>query len=231
VLAAGADGCSGGWICVTCDGSGAVESSCFETAEALLAQQPRPDALAIDVPIGLPGRGARECDRAARAALGRRRSSVFPAPPRPVLAAASWEEACRIREGIEGKRMSKQAWGIVAKIRAVDEALRREPARAQWVREVHPELCFARWRGAPLAHPKKRAPGRAERLALVAAHFGADAFAAARLRHPRREAADDDLLDAFAALWSAERMLRGDAVSLPPSPPLDAFGLRMEIVA
>jgi predicted RNase H-like nuclease len=228
--AAGVDGCRGGWLCVTRAAGGDVASACYPTAEALLAQRPRPDVLAIDVPIGLLERGARECDRAARALLGARRGSVFPAPPRDVLRAASWEAACAIRAGLEGKRMSQQAWGIVAKIREVDDALRREPARAQWVREVHPELCFARWRGAPPAHPKKKAAGRAERLALVAAHFGAAAFPAARQRHPRRDVADDDLLDALAALWSAERILRGEAITLPASPPLDAFGLRMEIV-
>jgi predicted RNase H-like nuclease len=229
--AAGVDGCRGGWLCVTRASGGDVASACHPTAEALFAQRPRPHVLAIDVPIGLLERGARECDVAARLQLGRRRNSVFTPLPRAALRARSWQEACAIRERIEGKRMSKQAWGIAAKIGEVDEALRRDPARARWVREVHPELCFARWSGAPLAHAKKKAAGRAERLALVTAHFGSEAFSAARLRHPRREAADDDLLDAFAALWSAERILRGEAISLPPSPPLDAFGLRMEIVA
>jgi predicted RNase H-like nuclease len=231
VLAAGVDGCRGGWLCITRDGSGALASACFATAEALFAQQPRPDALAIDVPIGLLPRGARACDRAARALLAKRRSSVFPAPPRAVLGAATWAEACAIRERLERKRMSRQAWAIVAKIRDVDDALRREPARARWVREAHPEVCFARWSGAPMAHPKKKAAGRAERLALVTRRFGPEVFAAVRLRHPRGDVADDDLLDAFAALWTAERVLGGEAVALPPSPPLDATGLRMEIVA
>jgi predicted RNase H-like nuclease len=229
--AAGVDGCRAGWLCVTRDAAGEIASACYASAEALFAQQPRPDVLAIDVPIGLLERGARACDRAARALLAKRRASVFPAPPRAALAAATWAEACAIRQRLEGKRISKQAWAIVAKIREVDDALRREPARARWVREVHPELCFARWSGAPLAHRKKTTAGRAARLALVTQCFGREAFAAARLRHPRRDAADDDLLDAFAALWSAERILRGDALSLPPSPPRDARGLRMEIVA
>jgi predicted RNase H-like nuclease len=231
VLAAGADGCRGGWLCVTRDGAGTVASACFASAEALFSQQSRPDALAIDVPIGLLERGARECDRAARAALGRRRSSVFRAPLRAMLGAASREEACAIGERMDGKRVSKQTWGIVPKIREVDEALRRDPARTRWVREVHPELCFARWKGGPLAYPKTEAAGRAERLALVAVHFGAAAFPAVRRRHSRSEAADDDLLDAFAALWTAERVLRGEAVALPSSPPRDGMGLRMEIVA
>jgi len=41
----------------------------------------------------------------------------------------------------------------------------------------------------------------------------------------------DDIVDAFAALWTAERIHRGEAMSIPPIPPLDSHGLRMEMVA
>jgi predicted RNase H-like nuclease len=228
--AAGADGCRAGWICIVRERAGGLGSAAYATADALFAQIPRSAVLAIDIPIGLAERGARECDGAARRLLGSRRSSVFPAPLRCVLAARSFEQACRIRARREDKRMSRQAFGIVAKVREVDAALRADVARARTVREVHPELCFAAWSGAPLAHSKKTPAGRAERLALVAGSFGSSAFAAVRSRHPRRDAADDDILDAFAALWSAERLLRGEAEWLPAEPPLDACGLRMEIV-
>ena len=40
----------------------------------------------------------------------------------------------------------------------------------------------------------------------------------------------DDLLDAFAALWTAERILRGEAITVPKVPPEDRYGLRMEMV-
>jgi predicted RNase H-like nuclease len=43
-------------------------------------------------------------------------------------------------------------------------------------------------------------------------------------------AAPDDVLDAFAALWSADRIARGEAINLPAIPPRDSVGLRMEIV-
>ena len=47
----------------------------------------------------------------------------------------------------------------------------------------------------------------------------------------RSQVGDDDILDAFAALWSAERLLRGEAITLPVEPELDATGLAMEIHA
>jgi predicted RNase H-like nuclease len=212
------------------DQSGAVESRIFAAAESLLGQEPRPVVLAIDVPIGLPEIGPRLCDLEARKRLGPRASSVFPAPIRPVLGAARWEEACSVRERIEAKRISKQTWAIVRRIAEVDRALREEPARRGWVREVHPEVCFRAWRGEPMPHAKKRPSGRADRHALVAEHFGVHAFPEVRGRHRRTEVADDDILDAFAALWTAERIVRGRFVTLPESPPCDSHGLRMEIV-
>jgi predicted RNase H-like nuclease len=45
-----------------------------------------------------------------------------------------------------------------------------------------------------------------------------------------RDVADDDMLDAVAALWTATRLYEGTAETLPDEPPLDAAGLRMEIV-
>jgi predicted RNase H-like nuclease len=227
---AGADGCRAGWICVARAAGGAVEAFVAPTAAGLLARLPRPAVLAIDVPIGLPEQGSRRCDEEARRRLGARRASVFPAPPRGVLAAGSWREACEARQRIEGKRISRQAWAIAPKVREVDELLRADPSLRARVREVHPELCFLAWSGRPMRHSKKRAAGRAERRELVDGYFGRDAFAETRRPFRRSDVADDDLLDAFAALWTAERILSGDARVLPERPPLDACGLAMEIV-
>lgn len=233
MIVAGADGCRSGWICVTREvESRAIASGSFADAASLIHQEPRPAVLAIDVPIGLPEAGARSCDREARRRLGRPRgSSVFPAPVRPLLLATSFPEGCEIRQRIEGKRISVQLWNIVPKIRQVDAVLRRlAPARRRFVREVHPEVSFQAWAGHDLAHSKKRRAGRDERLALVTDHYGADAFRSVRERHLARDVSDDDVLDAFAALWTAERILAGAAEGMPRDPPRDAEGLRMEIV-
>jgi predicted RNase H-like nuclease len=41
----------------------------------------------------------------------------------------------------------------------------------------------------------------------------------------------DDIVDAFVALWTAERIGCGAAISIPERPPLDSYGLRMEMMA
>ena len=231
MLAAGVDGCRAGWVCVTRElGSREIASACVDSARALLSQRPSPDLIAIDVPIGLTDSGPRACDREARRFLGPpRASSVFPAPIRKVLAARSWEEACAIRSCVEGKRMSKQAWGIVSKIREVDEELRTRARRR--VREVHPEVSFKAWNGAAMRFKKSSPEGREERRRLVNQFFGPEAYEQVRSQFPKKtDVGDDDILDAFAALWSAERILRRVSRSLPERPPIDPCGLPMEIV-
>lgn len=231
MLIVGVDGCPGGWIAVSRGPYQETKARVFTTADALLNQTPRPDVLAIDIPIGLPEFGPRACDILARSMLGGRRSSVFPAPLRPMLTAATYEEACRIRSDIEGKKISKQTWGIMKKIGEVDRALVADPSLHTWVHEVHPEVCFTAWnRGKPMTHAKKIEGGHVERRALVDAYFGPEAYASVRKKFLKKVAADDDILDSFVALWTAERIATGKAQVLPETPPLDRAGLRMEIV-
>jgi predicted RNase H-like nuclease len=232
-VVAGLDGCRAGWVWVSRDlVSGEAAAGIVSRIDEVDCLCPQPEVLAVDVPIGLTDSGPRTCDREARALLGwPRRCSVFPAPIRAVLDAESYAEACRIGRERSGRALSVQTWGILPKIREVDRYLRSDVSRTRRVREVHPEVSFRLWNGGrAMVYRKKSAAGRAEREALVLAAFG-PAYLEARGVLPAGGCAPDDLLDAFAALWTAERIRRGAALTLPSSPPLDAFGLRMEIVA
>jgi predicted RNase H-like nuclease len=229
----GIDGCPQGWLCLRKDLSrGTVETRILANIGDLLTLSPQPVVALVDVPIGLTDAGPRQCDLEARKHLRKPRSnSVFPAPIRATLVATSYEEACRIGEQADGRRLSRQLWGILPKVVEVDALLRSNPSFQQWIREVHPEVSFWAWNGfVAMVHGKKSAPGKAEREALVRREYG-DTYAAARSSLPRSQYANDDLLDAFAALWSAERLAAGNALLLPASPPIDACGLRMEMVA
>src|SRR4029453_1522890 len=104
-LICGVDGCRGGWVAAIKDlDSGALMVRLVPSFAALTRDLAELAAMAIDIPIGLPSAGARECDQAARRLLGARRgSSVFPAPIRSVLRARSHAEASQRRQRVEGK--------------------------------------------------------------------------------------------------------------------------------
>lgn len=160
-----------------------------------------------------------------------RTSSVFPAPVRPALRAETRIEASEITKACDGRLVGTQAFALYKKIREVDELLEKSGEARARVREIHPEVCFWAWNGgAPMRHSKKKLPGRCERLALAESWLGEGVLAKARAGHARGDVADDDILDAIAALWTATRITEGRARTLPEIPPVDATGLRMEIV-
>ena len=225
----GVDGCVGGWIAAVDDGS--APPTCHRFASIAAVMERAPTVVAIDVPIGLLDRGTRDCDAVARQLLGARRNSVFTAPIRGMLKATSHRHACALRRGVEGKKVSIQAWGILRKVREVDDALRTHEEWRTCVREVHPEVCFYHLNGnRPLTWAKKRAEGRRERLELLQPDFG-NAVNGALTERRRLGCTADDIIDAFVALWTARRIANGIAVRLPLAPPVDVVGIAMEMLA
>lgn len=228
-IVVGVDGCRGGWLWVAkdlCDGAflAGIAASFGEVLTAGI-----PTILAVDIPIGLPETGSRICDKTARAILGPRASSVFPSPIRPMLQAHSYPEACAVGESREGRKISRQGFAILPKIREVDACFKLDPSLSNRVREIHPELCFWAMNGnRPMSHPKRTPEGAAERSELISAVHGEGALELGGA-WPKGQFANDDLLDALAALWTAERIHRGQATTFPEKPPLDSTGLRMEM--
>ena len=229
---AGLDGCKPGWIAIYKGlNEREIQSGVVARIEELFAVLEELSVVAIDIPIGLTESGPRQCDRLARRAIGPRASSVFPAPIRAVIDALTYTDASRISRERQDCGISQQSFAIYPKVRSVDEALRSNPQIRDKVYEVHPEVCFRAWNGgAAMMHPKKTLTGGSDRLRLVSSHFGENAFQSVRARHSRRDVADDDILDAFAALWTAERIAAGTARTLPEQPPVDTAGLPMRIV-
>ncbi len=226
-IVAGIDGCRTGWICASLDTeTRTVSVQILLHIEAIL---PTLAIAMIDIPIGLPNAGARECDTLVRCLLKSRGSSVFPAPIRPMLAAETYVGACGIGTKADGRKISKQTWFLLPKIREVDAFLLQKPERMSQFYEVHPELSFCAWNDFhPMSHSKKTAAGRAEREALVLSRYG-EAYRAVSL--PKSAYRNDDLLDAFAALWTAERHFAGTSCTYPALPPRDETGLPMAITA
>jgi len=231
VILRGVDGCPAGWLAVSLDlATRQVTGKVFPGDAVSLLRDPDVAVTAIDIPIGLPSRDRpRRVDEMARRRLGSRASSVFPAPHRATLPFASndYRAACEASAEECGKRLSQQSFAILPKIKAVDMVLHENPELVERVFEVHPELCFQFWaRPQQIRHPKKSGFGFTERIELVRSVFG-NAAEEIRASISRAEANDDDILDAFAALWTAERIHSGVAERLPAELDRDDCGLPM----
>ena len=246
----GVDARPGGWACAQVDiggegfgggegrAGGAVEADAGDTAGSSprtpvrwLSLSSLPEVLAlpadvvgVDIPVGLPERGRRACDLAAKARLGAAHARVFLTPPRAVLEAADHASASALhRTLVDGKGMSIQTWHVLGKVAEADAALADEGEDVhRRVVEVHPELSFAALAGHPLAS-KRTAAGRAARIAALQTWL------------PELRARDvppgDDHLDALAAAWSAARWRAGTATVLPAGPvPRDQLGMPQRIV-
>lgn len=201
------------------------------TVAHLLERFSATHCIAIDIPIGLPDAGSRTCDVQVRKLIRPRGSSVFPAPVRGILRVRSFAEANQKSREISGKGFTKQAFAILPKLAEVDAALRGDPALRDIVFEVHPEFCFRVWGDAPMLHPKRSDEGARDRAALIESVWPGAIERCARDLAKVGGWRDDDLIDAFAALWTAQRIVQGTAIQVPEAPERDSAGLPMRMMA
>jgi predicted RNase H-like nuclease len=238
---AGVDGCKAGWYVTVV--SPVVKDDSVEKSSSLklndsfvagtfsevLLRTSDCDLVCVDIPIGLCDTKQRRCDLAARRILERPRScSVFPPPIRACLDAKDYETASQVSLTQCGKKLNKQSFFILDKIRQVDDLM--TPQLQTKVREIHPEVSFWALNGKkPMQYNKRKLLGRNERMELLSVIFPNLERIIARTRKPK-EVAPDDILDALVAAWTAVQILRGKAGTLPQIPELDRKGLKMEIV-
>jgi len=237
---AGVDGCKAGWFVAIASVTmkNEREISCrfdlenvfiASTFAEVLLKTSNCKLVCVDIPIGLSdGDKPRECDLAARKILGRQRaSSVFPTPIRPCLSAVDYETASKISFEHTGKKLNKQTFALIKKIREVDNLM--TPELQNRVREIHPEVLFWALNGQkPIELNKKTVPGQALRHSLLQRIF--TDIDCVLVRAPVSGYAMDDALDAIVAAWSAGQAVIGKAKTLPEKPPLDSKGLKMEML-
>lgn len=212
----GLDGCRDGWVVVEADDHGWVGASVARTAARALdlaSASGAVDAVVVDIPIGVPISGSRKADTLARKFIKPRGSSVFPTPIRAALDSKTYDDARAASLAVHGKSLSKQAWAISDKIRDIDEWA---PTATVPVREGHPEVSFRAMAGAPIGHYKKTQPGAMLRWELLREN-GIAVPCDLDLR-ALPSAARDDVYDAAAMAWTALRVARGEAVSIPDTP-------------
>ncbi|HIK53205.1 MAG TPA: DUF429 domain-containing protein [Oscillatoriales cyanobacterium M59_W2019_021] len=236
------DGCRGGWLAVMWSDRGFLDARILRDRSSLIAILTDSARTFIDIPIGLPdSEASRDCDREAtpqeyrqlRKILGRSfSSSVFNPPIRSAICASSYSEASAINAAKTGKKLSIQAWNIVPKIREIDELLLKVPTLHDRCFESYPELLFYHLNSQhPLNFKKKTREGKQERLELLQSQIPEIQvhFAAIRDRHLKKDASDDDILDAMVLAYFAHRSLTASLHSIPNPPNYDQKGLRMAI--
>jgi len=225
VRVVGVDACKTGWIAVVLTDGADPHAHFLPMIDALRSVAPDAEAVAIDIPIGLPVGGRREADVKAREFVGARRSSVFFTPVREAIEAETHALATRAAVDRTRSGISQQAYALGRKILEVERWL---PSSACPVYEVHPEVSFAVLLGAPARAPKKTWAGMTERRrGLEAVGISLDrvgGVAAVR-------ASVDDMLDGAVAAWTAARVARAEARSFPDPPPVDTSGRRVAIWA
>lgn len=221
----GVDGCKTGWVAVALSDESPPEAHYLPTIDGVRPLAGRADAVAIDIPIGLPPAGVRAADQAARAFLGPRRHSVFLTPVQEAVEAPTHALATAASVRLTGAGVSRQAYGLGPKILEVKDWLPSAPCP---VYEVHPEVSFAVLLGGPAVASKKSWAGMIQRRrALEGAGIVLDGVTGdATVR-----AAVDDMLDAAIVAWSARRIARGEAQSFPDPPPVDLSGRMVAIWA
>jgi len=207
VRVAGVDGTKGGWAAIVLDDGRFTRDHVLRPVETAFEELADADVIAVDVPIGF---GPRRADAAARAYLTGAASTVFTTPAREVL---------ELRFG-PGLGVSAQAHALGPRILHVTQLAHADTR----FREVHPEVSFREMNGKqPLRYRKKSAGGALERIDLLREEgIELNRVVAAA------EVPLDDVLDAAAAAWTAQRVSVGQARPLP-APPEEVAGYEVAI--
>ncbi|HBU00829.1 MAG: Uncharacterized protein XD64_1305 [Thermotoga sp. 47_83] len=178
----------------------------------------------VDIPIGLPKKGERECDKLARKILSKRAASVFTVPCRAAVYQESYEDALRVNRECQGKGFPVQFWHIVEKVREVDVFFRSHPDLSDQIRESHPELCFLRI-SSKMMESKHTREGLNQRIKALRKHL---VFDVENLQKICREHKIyiHDVLDSLVLALTQQFPLE----TIPEDPPLDEHGLPMQII-
>lgn len=223
IVVLGVDGWSKGWVGVELRDGRFAAAHVASRLEEFIKEVPAATAIGVDMPLGLVNSGERDADRAVKSKLGRRSSSLFVMPPRPVFSQLDHAAGSALCKAMTGKGISIQAWGLKTKLLEAN-ALHESGGLPLW--EVHPELSFMELGLRPEDGSKKIWRGQRARLRVLEA---AAIVLPEDLGHAVAKVPADDVLDAAAAAWSAHRIALGIATCIPNPPQLNERGQQLAI--
>ena len=237
----GVDWASKGWLTSVASDDGSWSAEMHPAMSSVWYHHKEAEQILVDIPIGLPKDYRRDCDEQARDEIGKRRSSVFFTPCREAVETASYEEAKDINVKQTGDSISSQSWGIIPRIREVDEFLQDHSEAQGVVRESHPEVCFNAFdQDGQITEPKSTEEGREQRLSvletveaglrkeyrnIIKTHIDTPPAFARRISTNAR----DDIVDAMVLALTAKHS-EGAYSTIPENPKTDSKEHPMEIV-
>jgi predicted RNase H-like nuclease len=214
----GIDGFRWGWVAAWIDSRGHHGFDYSSKLDRLLSY---PHTMAmIDIPIGLPTKGLRACDRDAQQMLG---SSVFTGVRRGFWNFANQSAANEHYWDQNEPGISSQLWSIRWKIKHVDELM--TPDRQRTLHETHPELVFWNLNKRAQLSSKHTEAGRERRISLLKScgFTNIDRWLSQRWG---TGIGRDDLIDACVCAVAA----RDARTRIPEGAvPVDSKGLKMEM--
>ena len=232
-MIASVDGYDGGWVVAMAQGWQSSDPpqliACPDFA-SVLKEAESCKVVVVDMPIGLPsGKEPRTCDLEAQKALGKSgQSRLFLCPPRNCMDAKEPDEFQKCIQHVTGKGAGLPVWGIVPKIREVDDTM--TPDLQNRVMEFHPELAWKRLAGTVLA-TKHGAEGLLRRTNLLNNHYSTW-LAGLKTGDLPSKVKLDDVLDSIVGLSVAHAIAEDPSYKMrfpENDPPKDERGLRMEI--
>jgi predicted RNase H-like nuclease len=188
----------------------------------VIDERPGFSVVGLFAPIGLLDEhavGGRNCDREARALVGKRRgAAIRSAPSREVVLGGVSSN------GRPTRPRPERYYEAVA----LEVANEIAPYHQRTFFEVHPEVSFYQLNeDRPLEYRKRSIHGQNERRALLETKISrVERILDARIPGARKS----HLLDAAACMWTARRALGRAITRMPMDPEWDNEGLRMEIV-
>jgi predicted RNase H-like nuclease len=212
----GFDGFRHGWVAAWIEDNGDQGFDYSPTIDRLL-RLPYARAM-IDIPIGLPNDGVRECDRRAREWLG---PSVFLGVRRSLLEFKNYPEANQHYRSRGEPAISQQLWHIRDKIGEIDRLMTGGPQYLLY--ETHPELIFWDRNGRQKLPYKKSDAGRHRRIDILR-KLGFTRIEQMLAWRFGTRIGRDDLIDACACALAAR-----DAKDTLGDDSVDQCGLRMEM--
>ena len=214
----GIDGCKYGWLVAQLQGNKNISFWLIESLDNINDINKKSSVIGIDIPLELHGKGTRMAEKEARVFLGSRASTIFSPPAIKTLNAKTYEDACRINYKEEGKKISKQTWYILNKIKEARK-IYLDKASNKKLFEIHPELSFMAMNNMKvLSDSKKTIEGRKKRLKLINIYYPHFNFSQVREKFLRKDVADDDILDVIAVLWSTQKIIDNIASYVPKKP-------------